>query len=442
MSKAFVLAGPSSSSGKTLVACGLIALMREKALSVAPFKVGPDYIDPSHLSRAAERPCYNLDSWMLSEEALKRTFFRGLQGAEVGVVEGVMGLYDGISGTLKASTAEVAQILNLPVLLVFQAKGLGGTIAALAKGLLDFSPLPFLGVVVTGVGSPRHERMLRRPLEETGIRVWGMIPRDESLALPSRHLGLFEAREWPKAFSQRLVELFAQNFDLEPFLRALPSQEIPSLSFSVSPKKALLAVARDEAFSFYYQENFDLLREAGAELVFFSPLRDPLPEAQGYYFGGGYPELHLRGLSARKDLWEALRKRLQAGAPLLAECGGFMALSQGVKKQGIFHPLAGIIPGRVNFEGRLKALGYREIEAERENFLLPRGERARGHEFRYSTLEGDLSCGFKAFDPLGQTVKTFGMVEGNLFASYVHLHFGSHPTLAQNFVEAASLVKC
>ncbi|NPB09071.1 MAG: cobyrinate a,c-diamide synthase [Thermodesulfobacteria bacterium] len=441
MPKAFVVAAPASSSGKTLVTCGLLALMREKGYETAPFKIGPDYIDPGHLFRAAGRPCYNLDSWMLDEEALKRTFFRGMQQAEIGVVEGVMGLYDGIAGTLRGSTAEVAELLGLPVLLVFKAQGLGGTIAALAQGLVNYRPLPFLGVVVTGVGSPRHERMLRKPLEEAGLRVWGMIPRNEKLSLPSRHLGLVESREWPASFREELLRIMAENFDLETFLDSLPEVRVPARPRSGVSPRARIAVARDEAFSFYYRENLDLLEEAGAQIVYFSPLRDPLPRAQGYYFGGGYPELHLAGLTARADLWEDLRHRVKRGAVVLAECGGFMALCRGVRKDGAFHPLAGLVPAEVEFAGRLKALGYRKLKSQKENFLLPPGEEARGHEFRYSSLTQGLVCGFSAFDAEGRPVETFGVVEGNLFASYVHLHFGSHPGLARNFVEAAASVK-
>jgi len=410
---------------------------------VSPFKIGPDYIDPGHLRRAAERPCYNLDSWMLDEKALLRTFQRGLRGADIAVIEGVMGLYDGLSGTLRASTAEIAHLLGVPILLVFGARGLGGTIAALTQGLVHYGrDLSFLGVVVTGVGSPRHEEMLRKPLERAGFKVFGMIPKEEGLSLPSRHLGLIEGHEWPPGFREKLLRTMAEHFELNSLLDSLPEKSFSPLPQpEVPPVRALIAVARDEAFSFYYQENLDLLKEAGAKLQFFSPLRDPLPLAQGYYFGGGYPELYLQALSARKDLWSALRDRLAQGAVVLAECGGFMSLCQGISKDGNYYPLGGVLPARVVFKNRLQALGYRKLEARRENFLLPLGEHARGHEFRYSTLENDLSHGFAAFDAQGQDFKTFGLVEGNLFASYVHLHFGSHPRLAQNFVQAASVVK-
>ena len=442
MPKALIVAAPFSGAGKTLISCGLIAAWRQRGLKVAPFKIGPDYIDPGYLSRVAGRPCYNLDSWMLPEEALRRTLARGLKDAEVGVVEGVMGLFDGLEGGKKASTAEIAAKLGLPILLVFHAQGCGGTIAALIKGLTDFDPkLKFSGVVMTGVGSKRHEAILRRALEAIGVKIWGAIPRDKSLTLPSRHLGLVQAQEIQAEFFVKLAQKFEEYVDIKGLLASLPDISPVPLHFSSVPPRVRLAVAKDEAFSFYYQENLDLLQEAGAELVYFSPLRDPLPEAQGYYFGGGYPELFLPVLSQREDLWRALRhKVLSKGAPLLAECGGFMALCTGIKKEGRFFRLGGLIPGEVNFSGRLEALGYRIIQPLEENFLLSPPERALGHEFRYSRLCQSFQRGFRVKDARGKEIESFGLVESNLFTSYVHLHFASQPQLAENFVRYATLI--
>lgn len=443
MPKALVVAAPFSGAGKTLVSCGLMALWRSQGQRVAPFKVGPDYIDPGFLSRVSGRPCYNLDSWMLPPKALERTLARGLYQADIGVIEGVMGLFDGLSGSKRASTAEVASLLGLPILLVFNAKGCGGTLAALVKGIMDFDPgLSILGVIITGVGSSRHEKLLAQALGAQGIKVWGFIPRDPELSLPSRHLGLVQAQEVEEEFFERLARKFETYLDARELLASLPELSLPPLPPpSKASPKVRLAVARDEAFSFYYQENLDLLEEAGAELVYFSPLRDPLPEAQGYYFGGGYPELFLSELSARRDFWRQLGHRVKVqGIPLLAECGGFMALCAGVQKDGSYFPLGGLVPEKVIFRGRLQALGYRVLEPRRENFLLPPGLEARGHEFRYSGLEKELQQGFRVRDALGEPIKTFGVVESNLFASYVHLHFASQPQIAKNFVRYAEKI--
>ncbi|MBX6423037.1 cobyrinate a,c-diamide synthase [Thermosulfurimonas sp. F29] len=440
--RGFVIAAPWSGAGKTVVACGLIRAFRRKGITVAPFKVGPDYIDPAYLERAAGRPCYNLDAWFCPGEALRRSMSRGMRGADLAVVEGVMGLFDGIGGTPRASTAEVARILELPVLIVLPAKSLSATAAALLKGLLEYDPeLTFLGVILNGVGSARHERILRRAVSGLDLPVLGAIPREEILALPSRHLGLVQAEEMD--LEERLEqwgETLIRRVDLDFVLYracekplALPHPSSP-LTPAVIPGKKV-AVARDRAFSFYYRENLDLLEEAGAKILFFSPLRDPFPEeAEALYLGGGYPELFAEELSRRTDLRNTLLRRIKEGLPVLAECGGFMFLLEGIETGGTFYPMMGILPGVARMERRLRSLGYREVRFLRDSFLFPKGSLARGHEFRYSmVLKGELS-GLEVRDAEGRTVETFGVVRENLVASYIHFHFGFLPEVVANFL--------
>jgi len=430
---AFLIAAPWSGAGKTVLASGLIRALVRRGLSVAPFKVGPDYIDPAYLEAAAGRPCYNLDSFLCPGEALRRSFARGLQGAEVAVVEGVMGLYDGIGGTTRASTAEVARLLGLPVIILLPVKGLSTTAAALVRGLAEYDPgLDLAGVILNGVGGSQHEGSLRRALEVEGIPVLGALPQREDFKLPSRHLGLVQAREL--SLSERLeawAEAVEKYVDLEGILSAAARAQL-SGEGPPSPKspqrRFRLAVARDEAFSFYYRENLDIFTEAGAEILYFSPLRDPFPEeAEALYLGGGYPELYAERLAARKNFRKDLRKRLREGLPVLAECGGFMFLLEALEMEGRRYPMVGFLPGVARLERSLQALGYREVRFRESSFWFPAGALARGHEFRYSRVLNGGLYGLEVRNAQGEEVPTFGVCKGSVLASYIHFHFGGSP---------------
>ena len=407
---------------------------------MAPFKVGPDYIDPTFLEIAAGRPCYNLDTFFCPGEALRKSFARGIRGAEIAVVEGVMGLYDGIGGTTQASTAEVARLLDLPVVIVLPARSLSTTAAALIKGLLEYDPeVHFLGIILNGVGSTKHERLLRKALSGLNLPIVGVMPRDEIFELPSRHLGLVQARELDlEEKLDRWAEKIVRHIDLDQLLNRARSPAPPLPASPLSRRRARkkkIAVARDEAFSFYYRENLDLLEEAGAELVYFSPLRDPFPEGvQGLYLGGGYPELFAKELSRRDDLRSILKKLIREGLPVLAECGGFMFLLEGIEVEGEIYPMVGAISGVARMTPGLRALGYRQVRFLSENFLFPVGSLARGHEFRYSKVRKGHFLGVEVKDAEGSSVQTFGRVKENLVASYIHFHFGFTPEVLQNFV--------
>ncbi len=438
--KGLVVAAPFSGGGKTVLSCGIISAWRAQGLQVAPFKVGPDYIDPGHLSQAAGRPCYNLDPWMTGPEGVRHSFARGAQGAERVLIEGVMGLFDGAGGA-QGSTAEVAKLLGLPVLLVFPAERVGPTVAALLRGLMDFDPgLKFAGVVLTKVASTRHQRLLTEALAKAKIPLLGCIPRKERLKLPSRHLGLVLAEE-----SSLDLETLGKEIRAHLDLTAL-EKALGEALFSPPPRpqyplpEVPVAFARDEAFCFYYQENLDLLQEAGARLLFFSPLRDDFPaEAKALYLGGGYPELHAATLAKRLDLREELRTRLLQGLPVWAECGGFMFLQKALYYQGEEYPMVGALDGIAVVHPKLRALGYRQLTTLSPSPLGPAQTVLKGHEFRYSSLKRPWAQGFTLRDAWGAPVEGQGLVEGSLFTSYVHVHLGSRPEAARYFVAQAAL---
>jgi cobyrinic acid a,c-diamide synthase len=444
-----VLAAPESGSGKTTVASALMRLLAERGLRVAPFKVGPDYIDPGHHARAAGRPSRNLDGWMLPHPTVRALFRRatgGERAADVAVLEGVMGLFDGRSAAgEEGSTAQMAKLLRAPVVLVLDAGAMARTAGAVVHGLHTFDPeLRLGGVVLNRIASPGHYALCRDAiLERTGVPVLGWLPKDPELAVPERHLGLVLAGERAMNLA-RLAERAAETLDVEGLLTlarsAPPLPEEPDpLPRRVGGRRAVIAVARDAAFDFYYEDNLDLLRDLGAELRFFSPLSDAeIPGGAGaLYLGGGYPELHAAALAANAPLREAVRRFAASGRPVYAECGGLMYLSEAlVDEHGTRHPMVGVVPGTSVMRGRL-TLGYREAEALRNSPLARAGWVVRGHEFHYSVLEPAPAA--PAYRRAGgeETEGTVTGPAGNVLASYIHVHFGADPRLAERLVEAA-----
>jgi cobyrinic acid a,c-diamide synthase len=445
-----LLAAPASGSGKTTVAAALMRLFSDRGLRVAPFKVGPDYIDPSHHRAAAGRPSRNLDGWMLPHDTVRALFRRATSGeraADVALVEGVMGLFDGRSGTSEeGSTAEMAKLLSAPVVLVLDAGAMARTAGAVVHGLHTFDPaLRLAGVVLNRIASERHFVLCRDAIaQRTRVPVLGWLPKDPALAVPSRHLGLVLAAERPMDL-ERLAARAAETLNVDELLRI--ARSAPSVPASPDPlpppcgiRRAAIGVARDAAFDFYYEDNLDLLRDLGAELRFFSPLEDAAPpEGVGaLYIGGGYPELHAARLAANAAMREAIRRFADAGRPVYAECGGLMYLSEAlVDQQGVRHPMVGLVPGTSVMQQRV-VLGYREAEARRDSPIAERGQVVRGHEFHYSALDqAPASPAYRRV--VGEEVEgTVGGPRGNVLASYIHLHFGADPRLAQRFVEQAN----
>ena len=451
-----VIAAPHSGSGKTTVTLGLMAALLRRGLSVAPFKVGPDFIDPGYHRLVTGRPSINLDGWMCSDAFVRGTFARHAAGADVAVIEGVMGLFDGISGASdEGSTAHVARITGAPVILVVDARSQARSAAALVKGFAEFDPdLRLVGVIFNNVGSDNHARILREALASlpAGIPVFGCIPRDEQVNIPSRHLGLVTAEDNPLSpeFLDHLVLMVERHLDLPGILKALVGPtatgeicEAPAPSVSTR-----IAVARDATFCFVYDDNLRLLREAGAVIVEFSPLSDHhLPEGiSGIYLPGGYPELFADSLAANESMKTAILSAVEAGMPVYAECGGFIYLTRGVVEthnpgeQGRvpLQGFVGVFPIAARMLPRRKALGYRDVELTTDSLLGPAGTVARGHEFHYSEI-GPMPEEIERVYRVrrrGADLGEEGYRYRNCLASYVHLHFGSNPGLASSFVAA------
>ncbi len=452
-----LLAAPMSGSGKTTVMAGLIAAFVAQGLRVAPFKVGPDYIDPSYHALAAGRPCLNLDAWMLPPDVIPSLVARRSCTADLALIEGVMGLFDGYSGSDDTgSSAQIARLTATPVLLVLDVRAQARTAAALVQGLRDFDPrLTLVGVILNRVGSPRHAQMVTAAIEaHVGLPVVGALHRDDALHLPERHLGLVPTAEpghWP-AWLEQASTLVAAQVDLARVLEL--AQHAPPLlasdtdrpaSIAAPPARArpVIAVADDAAFSFHYQDNLDLLSEAGATVVRFSPLSDPKlpPNTQALYLGGGFPELYAAQLAANATLREDIRQAAAAGMPIYAECGGLMYLTETLHDPaGQSFPMVGVLPGCSRMTARL-TLGYRTVQPATTNWLLHPNETLRGHEFHYSIWERDAAQIPPAYtilpDQWHDQVRTDGALIGNVLASYVHLHFLAHPALATRFVAAA-----
>ncbi len=449
-----LVAAPMSGSGKTTITAGIIAALRRRGLRVAPFKCGPDYIDPGYHALAADRPCHNLDAWLIPPEQIAGVLARHSHAADLALIEGVMGLFDGYAGhDDTASSAHIARLTATPVIIVLDARAMARTAAALIAGLRDFDRrVQVAGVILNRVGSPRHAAIIREAIEQTvGIPVLGHLLRAETLALPERHLGLVPVAEpgrW-QAWLDEVRLAVEASLDLDQVLsiaRAaapLPASPLPSPTTVVAGPRPVIAVARDEAFNFIYPENLELLRAAGAELAFFSPLHDTaLPSATAaIYLCGGFPELYADRLSANRSLIQAIRAAAADGMPIYAECGGLMYLTETlIDQRGQAFPMVGLLPGRSRMTQRL-TLGYRAAVAQTDTWLWRAGETVRGHEFHYSVWEERSPALPPLYvcqpDALRPQPMAEGVALGQVLASYLHLHFLSCPQAAERLVAAA-----
>lgn len=440
-----LIAGTSSGVGKTTFTLGLCAALRRRGLQVRVFKCGPDYLDPTYHRVASGHPVHNLDSWLMDGPALRDTFQRN--AGELSLIEGVMGLFDGASPTaLTGSSAEIAGLLAAPIALVCDAAGMARSVAALAHGFASFEPSVRVDAIVCNrAGSRGHLALLQQALAErgSGPRFCGGLCKNAAPSFPERHLGLRTAREldlgpalaaWAEHVEQScdvdaLLALAASAPDLEATAPAAPGP--------TSGRRCRIGVADDAAFHFYYDANLHLLERAGATLVRFSPLADvTCGDLDGVYIGGGYPELYARELADNHSMLESLRALAHAGKPIYAECGGLMYLSRAiVTLSGDAHDMLGLVGGRAVMAERLQALGYVEVETREETPLGPAGTRFRGHQFRYSRLEG-AGPGERYALSLARTGArlTEGYGEGNVLGSYVHAHWGSTPEIPTRFV--------
>jgi cobyrinic acid a,c-diamide synthase len=458
-----VVAGTSSGVGKTTVVVALVRALAAEGLRVAVFKCGPDYLDPTYHARAAASACHNLDGWMMGKDAVLATFRRASAGADIAIIEGVMGLFDGASPTSEeGSTAEIAKWLGAPVALVVDASGMARSVAAMARGFSDFDPaVRVAGVVCNRVGSRGHLDLLRAACEAPPI--WGGFPRRVDLVFPERHLGLFTADEravpeakldaWGKEAAtwldtRAMVECARRAADIaeradRAVERVAHVAPPPSSATQHSRQRCRIGLAWDEAFHFYYEDNLARFEDLGATLVRFSPIRDAaLPEVDGVYIGGGYPEAHAAALSDNAPMRESIAAFARAGGPIYAECGGLMYLSRAiVDPDGRDHAMVGLVPADTIMRERLVALGYVELETREPTVLGPAGLAFRGHQFRYSELGPVTTPVVHAYDAQkrrnGETSRE-GFVVGSVLASYVHAHFASNPRLASGFVDSCS----
>ncbi|MHB8809264.1 MAG: cobyrinate a,c-diamide synthase [Desulfobulbaceae bacterium] len=436
--RAIVIAGTHSGCGKTTVTLGIMAALRKKGLAVQPFKAGPDFIDAGLHRLVADRTSRNLDLWMCGRDYVTRCFRKHAADADIAVIEGVMGMYDG-----DRSTASLATLLQAPVVLVIDAYGMAESAGAMVQGYTEFgmrgadSALKFAGVVFNRVASEGHFARLKDSIRT--VPVLGYLPRELAFEIPQRHLGLTTAEETPLASENlnNLADTVMRFIDIEMMVRNADNSggEIYHRKDVKETRKFKLAVAYDKAFSFYYEDNLDLLRDAGAEIVQFSPLADQaIPDANAVYIGGGYPELHAAALSRNSSLLSSIRAWVDAGKPMYAECGGLMYLSQGIRDfDNALFAMAGVFP----FETRMMKkprLGYREIVLNEDCILGGRGEKYRGHEFHYSEIVGDASGSVYALsDSRNKAFPSEGFKKKNALASYVHIHFGSSQRGADHF---------
>lgn len=454
--KGFVVAAPSSGSGKTVVALGIMEALRRRGLCVQPFKAGPDYIDPGHHAALLKRPSYNLDTWMMGPDAVAKTFRAKAEGADVSVVEGVMGLFDGRDGrSEEGSTAHLAKLLSLPVLLVVNAEKAARSVGAVVKGFEEYDPgVDLKWVVFNRVASERHYGMLKDSIPKgSKVRSLGYIPRDISLSMPERHLGLVTSSSIGRgkwlSFVEKAASVVEKYLDLDMLLKGalIPRSVFPAVSVEDKAVKVgngpLIAVALDRAFCFYYEENLDMLRSFGARIIPFSPIKDKkLPEgAQGIYIGGGYPEMFASALDRNASMRADIKRAALSGLPIYAECGGLMYLGKSIEDlKGGRWAGAGVFPWSTRMRDKRAALGYREISVKRGCALFKRGGVLRGHEFHYSEISAPperIKRAFKVTRSDGSVIEE-GYSYKNTLASYIHIHFASNPAFAKGFVKACA----
>jgi cobyrinic acid a,c-diamide synthase len=440
-----LIGGTASGVGKTTVTLAIIACLRRRGYVVQPCKGGPDFLDTTHHSRIAERKSRNLDTWMLSPESNREVLSRAALGADAVVVEGMMGLFDGKDGvTETGSSAEIAKMLKLPVLLVLDCAKSARSVAATVLGFECFDPdLPLAGLILNRVAGLHHYRLLESAIQaRCKTPILGWLPREPSIAIPERHLGLHAAGE--SAISlDALANLAEMHFKVDAILKLEFPVETAFSPATITEESShvRIGVARDNAFSFYYADNLDLLREQGADVIPFSPIADrALPaDLDALYFGGGYPELYARELSENTPMLNHIRAFVRSGGHIYAECGGLLYLSQQLSTaDGSVYPMLGILPLRMEMTSKLVDFGYVTVTFTQDCLLGPRGTTIRGHSFHYSRICSDceVATSYQVGFSLSGKQQREGFTHGNVLASYVHLHFGANPVVARHFVGA------
>ena len=460
-----LISSPQGHSGKTIVTVGLCNLLSQRGLLIQPFKKGPDYIDPSWLTIAAGRSCRNLDLFLVPKEKLVQTFKQTCRKADLAIVEGAMGLYDGLDA--QGTTAEIARLLNIPIVLVVNTSRMTSSIAAMVKGYQLFQKgIEIAGVILNYVSGVRHEKKLKDAVEQyCGIPVVGSIPKDEGLRITERHLGLIPSSESSEAelSIERIGRKLESRLDLDQILTLARSSKAPQVSSPFLKKektkksslpfkerdrgrgtartqKVRIGIIRDRAFNFYYPENLEALAMEGAELLFIDSFKDRLPKVDGLYIGGGFPEFFLKELEGNRGLRQDIGKAVHKNLPVYAECAGLMYLCRSISWNRRSYEMVGVIPSEISLSDRPEGHGYVIAKVINENPLFPVRLTIRGHEFHHSNLLpiDDLQFAYRIQRGKGIADKKDGIVFKNLFASYVHLHALGTPEWAKSFVALAS----
>lgn len=439
-----IIAATQSGSGKTTITTGLLAALKNRGLNVQSYKVGPDYIDTGWHELASGKISHNLDSWLVGEDKLKEIFIETATCADVSIIEGVMGLYDGGRGGI-SSTAEISKLLDAPVILVIDAKSMGTSAAAVALGFKEFDKtINFAGVILNRLGSDSHKKMIVDALDTLGIKCFGAIKRNDEFILPERHLGLVPTTENKSAdVIKKICAAIENQVDIDALIalaNSSPQLETSNSLFPYFPNSLTIAVAKDEAFSFYYKESLRELEKLGAEIIFFSPLNDEtLPEnICGLIIGGGFPEMFAARLEQNKSLRADIFNAAEDGLPIFAECGGFMYLMKSlIDFDDKSFEMCGVIDGTAIMTNKLQTVGYVEAEILSDCAIGKAGDKIRAHEFHFSKeLETSGEKIFKCKRMRTGKEYLAGMAKKNIVASYLHIHFAGCPNAAKNFFDA------
>lgn len=442
-----MFAAMASDSGKTSVTCGMLSLFSEMGLDPCAFKCGPDYIDPMFHRSVLGVSSHNIDLYMCEKPRAREMFRRYSRGRGACVVEGVMGYYDGLSGkSLKASACDVAETLDIPVILVVRPKGTALTLAALIKGMAEFrKPTHIKGVILNDCPEMVYKAFADQYEKETGIPVLGYIPHVEGAEFKSRHLGLYTASEIEDITKRigKIRDAIKEGVDIDRLMSICSAEDIPAEETDAAVEdtdnsRPVIAVANDEAFNFIYEESLDTLRDAGCEIRFISPVHDSgLPEdADGLYIPGGYPELYADKLEANVSMRKSVADSIKEGMPVVAECGGFLYLGKKLAdRDGVYHEMAGVLPGEAKNGGKLIRFGYAELESSKDSMLLKKGERIPVHEFHYWDST-DNGCDLSASKTLSGRTWECGFAGDTMYAGFPHLYMAGRPEMAERFVRA------
>ena len=438
-----IIAATQSGSGKTTITAGLLAALKNRGLDVQPYKIGPDYIDTGWHSLAGGKISHNLDSWLVGADKLKKIFVETSAGADLSIIEGVMGLYDGGRGGV-SSTAEISKLLDTPVVLVIDAKSMGTSAAAVALGFREFDKeINFAGVILNRLGSDSHKKIIVDALNELGIKIFGAIKRNDDFFLPERHLGLVPTAENNSVdVIKKISAAVEAQVDVDALIdlakTSAPLEKF-SNSYQLTANSLKIAVAKDDAFNFYYGAGLSELERLGAEIIFFSPLHDEhLPEnISGLIIGGGFPEMFVAQLEQNKNLRAEIFHAAQNNLPIFAECGGFMYLmSRLIDFDGKIFEMCGVLDGVATMTNKLQTVGYVEAEILKDCIIGRAGDNIHAHEFHFSAAETSDEKIFKCRRMRTGKEYFAGAIKKNLVASYLHIHFAGSTSAARNFIQA------